>query len=698
MRVGIKNPLILAGLTALFAVIAVGSAAGELTIGFENVECPEWAYDSETITVSFDLVLTDATWEDVEAAGVMWSDTYLDEFANYTTWPYEAHVDGNSENQYTVSFGPIGSPDTIYLYTFCNIDGWWGSWYELHVIMEIIESPTVSFGSTMGWNVAEEMHHLYWSIQNAGPTEIEATSIYWDTVSHAGGEIDKADYPNQSEVFSLVLYDSYNLNITLPDEPGTVFFIVHAQINGRDFYDPVQRGISVVGRPTFDVTAPSAVFTEETVTIEWSIPDTEPAYIVETSVFWDTESHGEPIDKAAYAFQSDVLPPDDSRNYGVTIDLPDTSGTVYYVIHCLIKTYGQDYYSDGELTIGVRGEPTITLVEFKSPAFEGSDVNFVWTVDAPAEDMEETRILWDTTDHYPDNDPSLYPNKSIWMIGEDDGTYDVTMEVPYKPDGFYFIIHAKVLGRDFYTVIEESIYIVEIPGLRLVNPPEDAFVGETIEFYLEPSYSLDPLSHEISIRWDSMSHEGTQDLSVYGRSSEIIEEDSGGWYLINITMPASPVTIYLVPALNAFGTDVFNGTEVVIRVLARPDVLDVDTPDGVDVEKLVVITFTLEDDEDVTDVEALWDTSSHPDDMDYPFRSPAVDEGNGTWTVTFKAPEEKGEVHYVLHVKSPAGDVYTTESIIKVEEAEDSPGFGMVFGVVAMAVIAAMIVATRRRL
>lgn len=697
MKIGIRFPLILAGLTALFVLIAVGSAAGAPTIEFENVEYPEWAYDSETITISFDLVLTDATWEEVEAAGVMWSDTYLGEFINYTTWPYEAHVNGNSENHYTVSFGPIGSPDTIYLYTFCNIDGWYGSWYELQVVMDIIESPIVGFGGTMGWNVAGEEHHLWWSIQNADPSEIEATSIYWDTVSHAEGDMDKADYPNRSQVFDSVLYDSYNVNITLPQEPGTVYFIVHAMINGRDFYDPVQRGIAVVGRPTFEVTAPSAVFTGETVNISWSIPDTAPSYIVKTSVFWDIESHGEPIDKTAYAFQSDVLPGDDSRSYGVTIDLPETAGTVYYVIHCLIKTYDRDYYSDGELTIGLRAEPIITLVDYKSPAFEGSDVMFVWTVDAETEDMEETRILWDTTSHDNENDPSLYPNRSIWMIGEDDGTYDVTMEVPYKPDGFYFIIHAKVLGKDFYKLAESSIFIVEIPVLGLINPPEDAFVGETVQLVLDSSHSPGDETYEISIRWDSESHEGTSDLSVYTQSSETIAGDHIGWYLINITLPASPATIYLVPALNAFGVDVFNGTEVEIKVLARPGIFDVDTPDDVDVEKLVEITFTLEDGEDATDVEVLWDTESHPDDMDYPFSSPAVDGGNGTWTVTFKAPEEKSEVHYVLHVKSPAGDVYTTESIIKVKEVEDSPGFGMVFGVVAMAVIASMIVATRRK-
>ncbi|NIP35185.1 MAG: hypothetical protein GWN18_09560, partial [Thermoplasmata archaeon] len=165
------------------------------------------------------------------------------------------------------------------------------------------------------------------------------------------------------------------------------------------------------------------------------------------------------IDGANYAFHSDVLPGDDSRSYEVMLPMPDAEGTVYYVIHCVLKMHGYEFYTPVEHTIEMIEEPTVTVTQFPDEAFVGADVQFVWTVSAPASAVEETAIHWDTTSHAGSLDIASYPEVSVWMIGEEDRTYDVTLEMPDEPGTLYFIAHALVLGEDFYVTEELSIIV-----------------------------------------------------------------------------------------------------------------------------------------------------------------------------------------------------------------------------------------------
>ncbi|NIU49301.1 MAG: hypothetical protein GWN39_09510, partial [Thermoplasmata archaeon] len=51
MRASIKIALFLAGLLALFALVAMGGSAVEMD--FQDAVAPDWVYDDENITVTF---------------------------------------------------------------------------------------------------------------------------------------------------------------------------------------------------------------------------------------------------------------------------------------------------------------------------------------------------------------------------------------------------------------------------------------------------------------------------------------------------------------------------------------------------------------------------------------------------------------------------------------------------------------------
>ncbi|NIP35184.1 MAG: hypothetical protein GWN39_09515, partial [Thermoplasmata archaeon] len=142
---------------------------------------------------------------------------------------------------------------------FAHVMGVWGDYNEYAGPVEVKILPVVQFGGTMGWNLVGREHQVWGYVKNAGPSEIEEVSVYWDTVSHKD-DLDKANYPNRTDVVTYQLLSPYYFNITLPDEGAVVYILVHGMINGRDFYDSAERGIAVYEEPEFDIIAPEAAF------------------------------------------------------------------------------------------------------------------------------------------------------------------------------------------------------------------------------------------------------------------------------------------------------------------------------------------------------------------------------------------------------------------------------------------------------
>ena len=804
MRTSLKLTLVLAGIVTVIALLAVGAAAVVRTT-HENVVYPDVVYPEEEVTVTFTLSISGGTWEDIDFTGVTWSTGFIGEFYNHSNDPRASGVPANSENSYSVT---ITMPDTTgeyILWGWAHTKGFATDGTQNLGTFEVKQTPVVQFGGTLGWNLVGRDHEITANVRNADPSEIEEVSIYWDTVSHKDEGKDKTLYPNRTAVITYQLLTPYHFNITLPDDPAVVYIMVHGLINGRDFYDATERGISVNAEPEFEVSVPVAAFKGTNVVINWSIPTTAGIQLENTSVYWDTVSHASAIDKDNYAYRSDVLPGDDSSPYGVMLAIPDEEGTVYFVVHCIIKMHGYEFYTDAEHTIEIIPEPTITMTQYPDSAFADEDVMFVWTVSAPAGAVAETAIHWDTTSHAGVLDVTVYPQVSFWMIGEEDQTYDVTFEMPDEAGTFYFIAHALVLGEDFYVVEELSIIIRELPtvSITLTKYPGSAFVDEDVQFVWTVSAPASAVA-ETAIHWDITSHAGALDVSaypqasvwmigeedqtydvtfdmpdeagtlyfiahaiVYGKDFYVAEElsiiirdlptvsittytdealvgevatiewevtgvletdtfgtfvhwdttshidetlpsnyaehsqsidwDLSGSYSFQLTLPDTAGIVYLIVSADVQGMTYEDPNEVAISVKALPSVVDVTAPDKVDGGKKANVTFTLEDVDDPEKVEVLWDTESHENATDYPNTVEATDNGDGTWTVEFKVPEKDTEVFYRVHVDDDGTDVYSSEDSFKVKEKiDDSPGPGFLMAVVALSLLAVLIASVRR--
>ena len=697
MRPTIRLVLLIAGLATLFAIIAAGSAAG-VGVTFENADFPDVAYVDEEVTVSFSLVLDGYTWDQVDVAGATYKEGFIGEFYNHTIDTTAVYADGNEALTFSVT---ITMPDTAgerIMWGFCLIEGFYTDYTQNLGTFEVKDWPAVQLAGTFGWDVVNREHEVMARVQRADASEIEEVSVYWDTVSHKDEGQDKALYPNRSAVITHQLLDPYYFNITLPGESCVVYILIHALINGRDFYDTLERAISVIEEPSLDASVPVAAFKGTNVVVAWTISNTAGTYITDTSVYWDTVSHSSAMTKENYAYRSDVLAGNDSRAYEVMLAMPGDEDSVYLVIHCTMKLYGYEFYTDEELQIPLIDEPTVTVTQHADEAFVDEDVQFVWTVSAPGDAVEETAIHWDTTSHAGSIDVASYPHASLWFIGEDDRTYDVTFEMPATPGTVYFIAHAKVLGQDFYVADELSINVRALPTVSITTVPDEGLAGSliTVEWVVTGAEATDAFG--TFVHWDTTSHIDEPLPSNYAEHSQSIDWDLSGSYSFQLNLPPGAGTVYLIVSADVQGETFVDPNEVAITVKVLPSVAGVNGPAKLDGGKRANITFTLEDVDDPEEVEVLWDTESHDNATDYANSVQATDNGDGTWTVEFKVPDKDTEVFYRVHVQDEGADVYSDEATIKVKESvDDSPGPGFVMAVFALSLLAVLVASSRRR-
>jgi hypothetical protein len=421
-----------------------------------------------------------------------------------------------------------------------------------------------------------------------------------------------------------------------------------------------------------------------TVVINWSIPTIAGNYIDNTSVYWDTTSHAEDIDKANYPYRSEELPGDDSRSYEVELTLPSEESTVYFVVQCSVRD--RDWYSDMEHEIAVRVEPTVSLVSSPEVVFQGHNASITWTVtDAVASEVTQTAIHWDTETHAGNIDVSFYPQVSELLVGEADATYDVTITVPADAGRVYFIVHALVLGEDFYADYEYSIELHVIPDIVVDDLKESAFVGTVMGI----GWSLTGLAAEegyvATVHWDTASHSGDLDKANYAFASPQLLGEGTGHYEINITLPEEAGPVYVIVNVQMMMVD-FPSDEQSMEVLALPSFVNVSTKAKVDTGKKAKVSFTIDgvDPANITIIEILWDTESHDDPTEYPESVDVTVSPDGEYEVDVKAPGKKGTVHYRVHAVVDGNDVYSEEETFKVVEPVESPGFGAVLALAAV--------------
>ena len=174
MRASVKIALVLTGLLALFALVALGASA--VYMDFQNAEAPDWAYDDENITVSFSLYSDEYTWDQIAYVGLTWGERYLGEFYNHSTkgLDYVLTEEVGQDLAFTLSFeAPDGPIAELHVHMFAGVMGVWGDYSEYVGAVEVKTVPVVQFGGTLGWNLVGRDHEVRANVQNADPSEIE---------------------------------------------------------------------------------------------------------------------------------------------------------------------------------------------------------------------------------------------------------------------------------------------------------------------------------------------------------------------------------------------------------------------------------------------------------------------------------------------------------------------------------------------
>ncbi len=697
MRTTTKLILVTIGLAMGTVVLLLGSAGAEAQDPMTIVSAPDWVYDSENISVTYryDVTVYGKTPDDIDTTGIVWDTKWHGEFPAYGQFTNVTVATEGAKGTYFTSFEPPAGPATVHYHGYVEIDGtYYLSWEHL---VSVNVTPKVRFGGMMGVSIAGHQHLTRWYIDNAAPEEIEETSVYWGMESHWGEPVDKANYPNRSEVFSGVLHSPFTTEITLPDVAGGVHMIYHALINGRDFYDPLQRSVSVIAVPEFNVTeAPAAALKGTSVDIGWSLPLTGGAYVNWTGVFFDTVSHAGSLDHTDYASSSDLLPGNDSREYGVTIPLPDQAGTVYFIV--AVQVFDEWFYSE-EMSIAVRDEPAVELDTSPGTAFEGSEVTITWTVTAAAEDVAGTAVLWDATSHAGTLDRSLYPNSSDVLAGEADGSYEAVIIMPAGAGVVYFILHAEVLGTDFYAPDEHSINVRVTPELEIVDAPTTAFAGSEVEIGFTVEGLMAEEDFTAAIHWDVASHSGDMVPASYAYHSGTYEGNTTGPHNISITLPDVSGVVYLIAHAVVMGQDFVTATEHSVQLIPLPAIVEVEGPTKVAAGDTIKVTFMLQDVDldDLSGIRIAWGRESRPDASGYDSAVNVEPDPDGDYRVTFKAPKKKGTVYFRIVVDVDGESVHSPEGSVKVTEEKETPGPGAVGTICVLGLVAALATAMRRR-
>ncbi len=186
-----------------------------------------------------------------------------------------------------------------------------------------------------------------WEVSGLG--SITSTGVYWDT--KPGNAVDYKTYSKFTPQFEKIspgdrAPKQYTATIDAP-QSGSMFWIIHATVDGVHIYNTEGERIIPVGAPTNVAigikSVPAAASAGEKLTFAWEITGT--GKISQTAVHWDTKP-GNPADFKSYAKATpDYLaidPPHDvPHGYSVTIEAPQANA-MYYIIHAIVD--GKDLY------------------------------------------------------------------------------------------------------------------------------------------------------------------------------------------------------------------------------------------------------------------------------------------------------------------------------------------------------------------
>ncbi|MCK5252296.1 MAG: hypothetical protein KAQ96_05075, partial [Thermoplasmata archaeon] len=463
---------------------------------------PSWVYVGEAIDVEYWINLTVWDHNDVTHTAVHWDTKSHGEPLDISNYPNNSvPKTGEADSSYEAMFTAPTQPGTVYMIVHAIVGG--NHFYTAMEYMVMVkEMPTVTIKDGVPDMVfINSSGDLTWTIMGADPDEVTHTAVHWDTMSH-GEPLDFNNYAEMVMGAPTGTSGEYAALMTAPQTPGTIYMIVHAIINGRDYYAPMEYDLLVVALPTVtrDM-APSAVVVNGTAVIEWTVTSPMPENVTHTAVHWDTVSHGESLDFNNYLNTVMGSMGAGVGEYFANLTALPTTGTIYYVLHAIYMD--EHYYGEMEYQLLVVEEPTVTLDSAPEAVFVDGMVIFEWSITgADMDDITHTAVHWDTTSYGDPLDFNNYPNALMGEMGMMDGHYHANMTAPATPGMVYFIVHAIVNGDHYYAAMEYMVDVKAMPSLDEVVFTDKVFAEGTIMVMWNVSMvALEDVTHT-AVHWD----------------------------------------------------------------------------------------------------------------------------------------------------------------------------------------------------
>jgi hypothetical protein len=164
-------------------------------------------------------------------------------------------------------------------------------------------------------------------------------------------------------------------------------------------------------------------------------------------------------------------------------------------------------------------------------------------------------------------------------------------------------------------------------------------------------------------------------------------------YLAEFNVPDPSIRVYFIVHAIMLEEDFYAEMEYSIPVYAQPVVENVDFDEKVETGDKITITFTISGvaKDRITHVAVHWDTQSFgkPLNFDnYANTEALTPTDDGSYEVSFNAPDKEGNVYFVVHSIIDGNHFYAedTEFMVKVEKKADGGGLSTTT-MIAIAVI-----------
>jgi hypothetical protein len=197
-----------------------------------------------------------------------------------------------------------------------------------------------------------------------------------------------------------------------------------------------------------------------------------------------------------------------------------------------------------------------------------------------------------------------------------------------------------------------------------------------------------------AVHWDTASRaNGDMDFNDYANMVLGVDGSPDSEYLAEFNVPNPSTRVYFIVHAIMLEEDFYAEMEYSIPVYAMPVVGNVDFEEKVETGGKITVTFTITGvaKDRISHVGLHWDTQSHGTPLDfeaYANTEALSPNDDGSYEVSFNAPDKEGNVYFVVHSIIDGDHHYAedTEFMVKVEKKADDGGLSTTT-LIAIAVI-----------